>query len=291
MTDPLPDPTGGRGSPPPPSLDDTMVDATAAAGLQPSPGTADDAAPGHPRAATAVPSDDDTVDGLTAPGSPVQPRADKGKAPLRGNFTPGRGKGGDEAQDDNDGNDDDDDISWDQERSHHQGLDRQLDQLNLDGPSRSALGSKAARPSEDMTSSTGSSQNREQKQQEHTHPTIPGPSTLPMRDERSPPAFRPLQYGDPGWERSADRQPTKLPIRFKDAVGRNFLFPWEKAKTWEVRGELRHFIVHLSSLSFLSCSTPWLSIPRSFLEPNPLHVKNTARTCFKIDYMQANDPG
>ncbi|KAI1389780.1 uncharacterized protein F4822DRAFT_428123 [Hypoxylon trugodes] len=44
--------------------------------------------------------------------------------------------------------------------------------------------------------------------------------------------FRPLQYGDPGWEKSADRPPKKLPIRFKDAVGRKFVFPWEKGKTW-----------------------------------------------------------
>ncbi|KAI1380876.1 hypothetical protein F4677DRAFT_404966 [Hypoxylon crocopeplum] len=44
--------------------------------------------------------------------------------------------------------------------------------------------------------------------------------------------FRPLQYGDLGWEKSADRPPRKLPIRFKDAVGRKYVFPWEKAKTW-----------------------------------------------------------
>lgn len=46
--------------------------------------------------------------------------------------------------------------------------------------------------------------------------------------------FRPLQPGDPGWEKSSDRPPKKLPIRFKDAVGRQYVFPWEKAKTWEV---------------------------------------------------------
>ncbi|KAI0896756.1 hypothetical protein F4806DRAFT_465655 [Annulohypoxylon nitens] len=44
--------------------------------------------------------------------------------------------------------------------------------------------------------------------------------------------FRPLQYGEPGWEKSADRPPRKLHIRFKDAVGRRFVFPWEKARTW-----------------------------------------------------------
>ncbi|KAJ3557797.1 hypothetical protein NPX13_g9853 [Xylaria arbuscula] len=44
--------------------------------------------------------------------------------------------------------------------------------------------------------------------------------------------FQPLDIGDHGWEKSAGRPPAKLPIRFRDAVGRNFLFPWEKAKTW-----------------------------------------------------------
>ncbi|KAI0885649.1 uncharacterized protein GGS22DRAFT_161510 [Annulohypoxylon maeteangense] len=44
--------------------------------------------------------------------------------------------------------------------------------------------------------------------------------------------FRPPQYGEPGWEKSAGRPPKKLPIRFKDALGRNYVFPWEKAKNW-----------------------------------------------------------
>ncbi|KAI2625878.1 hypothetical protein GGR54DRAFT_593393 [Hypoxylon sp. NC1633] len=60
----------------------------------------------------------------------------------------------------------------------------------------------------------------------YSAPTANGPS----RSEAPP--FRPLQYGDPGWQRSADRPPKKLPIRFKDAVGRHYIFPWEKAKTW-----------------------------------------------------------
>ncbi|KAH7026150.1 uncharacterized protein B0I36DRAFT_154338 [Microdochium trichocladiopsis] len=46
-------------------------------------------------------------------------------------------------------------------------------------------------------------------------------------------SFRPLQIGDLGWEASSGRPPVKLPIRFKDALGRNFIFPWERAKTWE----------------------------------------------------------
>lgn len=46
--------------------------------------------------------------------------------------------------------------------------------------------------------------------------------------------FQPLSFGDPGWEKSAGRTPQKLPIRFRDAVGRNFVFPWEKVKTWTV---------------------------------------------------------
>ncbi|KAI0156775.1 hypothetical protein GGR57DRAFT_511117 [Xylariaceae sp. FL1272] len=45
--------------------------------------------------------------------------------------------------------------------------------------------------------------------------------------------FRQLSVDDPGWERSAGRPPQKLPIRFKDGVGRQFIFPWEKAKQWK----------------------------------------------------------
>jgi hypothetical protein len=58
------------------------------------------------------------------------------------------------------------------------------------------------------------------------------PATPPPAD------FHPLQPGDPGWEISAGRPPVKLPIRFHDALGRNFVFPWEKAKTWEVRDRI-----------------------------------------------------
>ncbi|ORY59449.1 uncharacterized protein BCR38DRAFT_488477 [Pseudomassariella vexata] len=35
------------------------------------------------------------------------------------------------------------------------------------------------------------------------------------------------------WNASPDRPPAKLPISFKDCVGRYFVFPWEKVKTWE----------------------------------------------------------
>ena len=36
------------------------------------------------------------------------------------------------------------------------------------------------------------------------------------------------------WARTADRAPQKLPVRFIDAVGRNFIWPWERAKSWKV---------------------------------------------------------
>jgi len=36
------------------------------------------------------------------------------------------------------------------------------------------------------------------------------------------------------WERDPDRPLQKLPIRFRDCLGRTFLFPWEKARTWKV---------------------------------------------------------
>ncbi|KAI0521831.1 hypothetical protein F5B22DRAFT_643417 [Xylaria bambusicola] len=61
--------------------------------------------------------------------------------------------------------------------------------------------------------------------------------------------FRPLDVGDPGWEKSAGRPPTKLPIRFRDAVGRNFLFPWEKAKTWAgMRKLINSCFIHVDVL-------------------------------------------
>ena len=65
----------------------------------------------------------------------------------------------------------------------------------------------------------------------HHSPTV---SQLPLPPTQSA-SYQPPQAGDPGWETSADRPPKKLPIRFRDAVGRNFLFPWDKAKTWDVR--------------------------------------------------------
>lgn len=52
------------------------------------------------------------------------------------------------------------------------------------------------------------------------------------------PPPQPTQPDDPRWAYLSDRPPAKLPIYFHDAVGRNYTFPWEKAKTWEVR---RHF--------------------------------------------------
>jgi hypothetical protein len=52
--------------------------------------------------------------------------------------------------------------------------------------------------------------------------------------EAHPHTLHSLHPGQPGWESSSGRPPVKLPIRFKDAVGRNFLFPWDKAKTWQV---------------------------------------------------------
>lgn len=71
-------------------------------------------------------------------------------------------------------------------------------------------------------------------------PTSTGPNT---GEAAEPLAFRPLRPGEPGWEKSSDRPPKKLPIRLKDAVGRQFVFPWEKAKTWEV-SKIYPFFLH-----------------------------------------------
>ncbi|KAI1181507.1 hypothetical protein F5B17DRAFT_425030 [Nemania serpens] len=48
------------------------------------------------------------------------------------------------------------------------------------------------------------------------------PCHRPLK-ERKP--FQPLGFGDPGWGKSAGRPRQKLPTRFRDAVGRNFVFP------------------------------------------------------------------
>ncbi|KAJ2973618.1 hypothetical protein NUW58_g8892 [Xylaria curta] len=71
-----------------------------------------------------------------------------------------------------------------------------------------------------------------QKQKQKANPVSETESLSEALDGEKP--FQPLSLGDPGWEKSAGRPPQKLPVRFRDAVGRNFLFPWEKAKTWLV---------------------------------------------------------
>ncbi|KAI1121143.1 hypothetical protein F5Y10DRAFT_108604 [Nemania abortiva] len=69
-----------------------------------------------------------------------------------------------------------------------------------------------------------------QKQKQKADPEAETKSLSETSEGEEP--FRPLSPGDPGWEKSTGRPPQKLPIRFRDAVGRNFLFPWDKAKTW-----------------------------------------------------------
>jgi hypothetical protein len=54
---------------------------------------------------------------------------------------------------------------------------------------------------------------------------------------------KPVTHGNSTWETSPERPPTKLPIRFQDALGRNYVFPWEKARTYEVRGVISFSIL------------------------------------------------
>ncbi|KAI1179235.1 hypothetical protein F4777DRAFT_575266 [Nemania sp. FL0916] len=73
--------------------------------------------------------------------------------------------------------------------------------------------------------------------------------TQPTSDAPEEKPFHPLEPGDPGWETSPGRPPQKLPIRFRDAVGRNFLFPWEKAKTWTgMKGLVQKCFLHVDVL-------------------------------------------
>jgi hypothetical protein len=72
--------------------------------------------------------------------------------------------------------------------------------------------------------SGGSPSTRGQKQgvilEKKTPPTPPTPK---------------LQDPDIPWEKNAERSPQKLPIRFKDCVGRTFVLPWRRVRTWRVR--------------------------------------------------------
>lgn len=97
------------------------------------------------------------------------------------------------------------------------------------GPGPSSLYPNTTRTSEEEEGSEG----------EHSPivsqlPPSPLPQTIVAATAAAAP-FQPLQVGDPGWEKSADRPPKKLPVQFKDAIGRAFVFPWEIAKTWDVR--------------------------------------------------------
>lgn len=50
-----------------------------------------------------------------------------------------------------------------------------------------------------------------------------------------------LMHGQPiPWELDPERPAQKLPLRFKDALGRTMLIPWRRAKTWEVRQHSGH---------------------------------------------------
>ncbi|KAI1093196.1 hypothetical protein F5B19DRAFT_451484 [Rostrohypoxylon terebratum] len=99
-------------------------------------------------------------------------------------------------------------------------------------------------------------QEREQKlEPERESGSKPANSTPTTTDQKvgegsGAQPFRPLQYGELGWEKSADRPPKKLPIRFKDAVGRKYIFPWEKAKTWAgMRRLVRSCFDHVDAIA------------------------------------------
>ncbi|OTA96362.1 hypothetical protein M434DRAFT_392785 [Hypoxylon sp. CO27-5] len=117
------------------------------------------------------------------------------------------------------------------------------------------------------TSSPDSKQKQKQQSEPEPRPAQPAPS-INSSGGVGAQTFRPLQYGEPGWEKSAGRPPKKLPIRFKDAVGRKFIFPWEKANTWAgmerlIRSCFAHVDVigphvnegHYDLLSYLPFST------------------------------------
>jgi len=67
----------------------------------------------------------------------------------------------------------------------------------------------------DAAGSSSSTEDQDQRASFETRPTAPAP--------------------DIPWEKNAERPPQKLPIRFKDCVGRTFVLPWRKVRTWKVR--------------------------------------------------------
>ncbi|KAI0386631.1 hypothetical protein F5Y04DRAFT_68167 [Hypomontagnella monticulosa] len=99
-------------------------------------------------------------------------------------------------------------------------------------PKPSGQGSEEENCTTSLKPSLKSKQKQKQKAKGESSHAASGAGNQSTSEETETPVFRPPQYGDPGWEKSADRPPKKLPIRFKDAVGRKFMFPWEKAKTW-----------------------------------------------------------
>lgn len=68
------------------------------------------------------------------------------------------------------------------------------------------------------------------KEEEAAPPPEQASSSAP-----SPPQERPPPEVNVAWERHPDRPIQKLPVRFYDAVGRHFIWPWNKAKSWKVR--------------------------------------------------------
>lgn len=84
------------------------------------------------------------------------------------------------------------------------------------------------------TPSSSSKGKEKQKTVHFVQPASDQELPFPAGSPCNQPATASLGAGDDGWEASADRPPVKLPIRLLDAVGRTFVFPWEKAKTWEV---------------------------------------------------------
>lgn len=65
-----------------------------------------------------------------------------------------------------------------------------------------------------------------------------GKEVAPRSSEQGPdpPAERQqsLPQNNVPWVQDPERPPQKLPIRFTDCGGRNFVWPWKKAQTWKV---------------------------------------------------------
>lgn len=85
------------------------------------------------------------------------------------------------------------------------------------------------------TAGSGSSKGKQKQKAVHFEPSMPAQVSIARTEvPDGQPIAEDLKPGDARWATSSEKPPAKLPIRLLDALGRTFVFPWEKVKTWQV---------------------------------------------------------